>query len=320
MFDHANPSGFQHVFHFLLKILSKEKSSQEFRDCWPILDKKQEADFRRRVVAMIKEYQKDFPDELSYTNPSLFQQPGGRKYLNFLSIFSTFVLKCSVRNDADEILNKPSPTSQNIKKISLKLLVRQTQSVLEETVNGQEEIEGIENEAIEAIGSIMEKFNEHKKKLGEIPDEEEESPKDPDLTGKEEQIQDAEAGAKQLFKSIAESLDTIHFVAEGGVDKVQLDLNELHGLKKDGNPLSTIYQSLIKTVITTAEMAAAKKTSIVFDKNCNVETERQILSQLRNNLEETYKDLKENVDELQTASLAIVSIKANSLSTKGRRQ
>ena len=97
--------------------------------------------------------------------------------------------------------------------------------------------------------------------------------------------------------------------------KVQLDLNELHGLKKDGNPLSTIYQSLIKTVITTAEMAAAKKTSIVFDKNCNVETERQILSQLRNNLEETYKDLKENVDELQTASLAIVSIKANSFST-----
>ena len=71
MFDHSNPSGFQQIFHYLLQLLHKDKSNQEFRDCWPILDKKQEADFRRRVASMIKDFQKDHPDELPYCNPSI---------------------------------------------------------------------------------------------------------------------------------------------------------------------------------------------------------------------------------------------------------
>ena len=100
MFDHANPSGFQHVFHFLLKILSKEKSSQEFRDCWPILDKKQEAEFRRKVVTLVKEVQGTIiTAPLPQINPALFMSPGGPKFKTFLSNLSSQVTqRCSQRN------------------------------------------------------------------------------------------------------------------------------------------------------------------------------------------------------------------------------
>merc|ERR1712203_1010923 len=71
MFDHPNPSAFQTVFYKLLELLNKDRASQELRDCWPVLDKKQEAEFRRKVAGLLKEYQKDYPEDLPYTNPSL---------------------------------------------------------------------------------------------------------------------------------------------------------------------------------------------------------------------------------------------------------
>lgn len=61
----------------MLNLLNQEKTKTDFRDCWLILDKKQEAEFRRKVVNTVKEYQKEFPLDLPYTNPSLFQSPGG---------------------------------------------------------------------------------------------------------------------------------------------------------------------------------------------------------------------------------------------------
>ena len=306
MFDHSNPSGFQQIFHYLLHLLHKDKSSQEFRDCWPILDKKQEADFRRRVASMIKDLQKDYPDELPYCNPSLFQQPGGRKFLSFLSKFSTFVLKCLVRSD--DLLRKTSPRTRIMKKVCFKNLVNKTERIYEDAVNDQEEIGDIETEAVETVGTILEKFEQHRITLEELPADDADTPDDPDLSGKKDQLLEIEKRAKKVFQSVADSFDTINFVVEGGVDKIKLDFNELYGLHGDRNSLATVYQALIKLVLTTAELTCAKKTPIMIDHNCNVETERQKLAQLRNDLEKSYKDTKELVDDLQASSIAIVRI------------
>ena len=151
MFDHSNTPGFQQVFHFLLQLINKEKSDQEFRDCWPILDKKQEADFRRRVSSMIKALQKDHPDELPYCNPSLFQQPGGRKFIGFLSKFTTFVLLCLVRSD--EILLKTSPKRPLMRKLCFKNLVNNTQRIYEEAFKDQEGRYAAEKEGVQAKGN-----------------------------------------------------------------------------------------------------------------------------------------------------------------------
>ena len=306
MFDHSNPSGFQQIFHYLLQLLHKDKSNQEFRDCWPILDKKQEADFRRRVASMIKDFQKDYPDELPYCNPSLFQQPGGRKFISFLSKFSTFVLKCLVRSD--ELLRKTSPRTRIMRKVCFKNLVNKTERIYEDAVNDQEEIGDIENDAIETVGVILEKFEQHRITLEQLPAEDAEYLDDPDLSGKKEQILETQERARKLFQSLSESFETINFVVEGGVDKIKLDFNELNGFQGDGNSLVTVYQALIKSVLATAELTSAKKTTIMIDHNCNIEAERQKLTHLRKDLERSYVDAKELVDGLQAASIAIVSI------------
>ncbi|XP_023338130.1 HAUS augmin-like complex subunit 6, partial [Eurytemora carolleeae] len=53
MFEYSNPKGFQQVTHFLLSLLNLERSKSEFRDCWPPLDKKQEAEYRKKVTVWI---------------------------------------------------------------------------------------------------------------------------------------------------------------------------------------------------------------------------------------------------------------------------
>ena len=95
-FDHSNPVAFQQVFHFLLSQLVPDKAKAEFRDCWPILDKKQEAEFRRKVVFLVKEVQgKIITAPLPQVNPALFMSPGGVKFKTFLSNLASQVIHCS---------------------------------------------------------------------------------------------------------------------------------------------------------------------------------------------------------------------------------
>ena len=85
-FDHSNPAAFQQVFHFLLSQIVPGRVKAECRDCWPILDKKQEAEFRRKVVMLVKEVQGSLVTApLPQVNPALFMSPGGHKFKAFLS-------------------------------------------------------------------------------------------------------------------------------------------------------------------------------------------------------------------------------------------
>ncbi len=45
------------IIHFLYQTYDKEKCSNELRDCWPIIEKRQEAEFRRNVFAWYKDLQ-----------------------------------------------------------------------------------------------------------------------------------------------------------------------------------------------------------------------------------------------------------------------
>ena len=49
MFKFPNPKAFQHVTYFLFRKLDPNKATETFRDVWPIVDKKQEAQYRKRV-------------------------------------------------------------------------------------------------------------------------------------------------------------------------------------------------------------------------------------------------------------------------------
>ena len=157
MFDHANPVAFQQVFHYLFSLLSVEKTMSEFRDCWPILDRKQEAEFRRKVITILKEYQREFPMDLPYSNPSLFQSPGGRKFTSFLLAFSNFVLK--VLLDPEFVLSKPVlKNNSKLRKVCYKSLVENTTQALNMSAKLQAEQENVVLGAESAINEIGQNY------------------------------------------------------------------------------------------------------------------------------------------------------------------
>ena len=80
MFDHPNPAGFQLVFHFLaVMVAGREAVAAQFRDCWPVTDRKQEAEYRRRLTGLLRDWGRQWPRLLPPHPPaSLLQSPGGR--------------------------------------------------------------------------------------------------------------------------------------------------------------------------------------------------------------------------------------------------
>jgi len=140
MFEHSNQKYFQQVLYFLLNCLDREKGRTEFRDCWPPLDKKQEADFRKRVSNWIKDLQRDNPSDLAHVNPALFQSPGGRKFVQFLRMFTTFVLKRRLEKDGMSLLPKPGSKNKAIRKMMFRHRVELTAANLRESVANQKRI------------------------------------------------------------------------------------------------------------------------------------------------------------------------------------
>ena len=167
MFDHSNPVAFQQVFHYLFSLLSVEKTKSEFRDCWPILDRKQEAEFRRKVIIILKEYHRDFPMDLPYSNPSLFQSPGGRKFTSFLLAFSNFVVKMLL--DPEFVLSKPVlKNTSKLRKVCYKSLVENTTQALDRSVKLQAEQENIVVGAESAINEIGLKYCQIKQYIEDV--------------------------------------------------------------------------------------------------------------------------------------------------------
>ena len=158
MFDHSNPGGFHQVFYFLFNHLNPDKTKAEFRDCWPILDKKQEAEFRRKVVNLLKDYQKENPLDLPYTNPSLFQSPGGRKFVAFLEVFSSFVMKMYIGKFDDTLLSKPVTKNNKVRKVCFTALVKGEKKALDNAVKDQASIKEVERDSKEFMNKIYTNF------------------------------------------------------------------------------------------------------------------------------------------------------------------
>ena len=80
MFEHPNPPGFQLVFHFLaVTVAGREVVAALFRDCWPVTDRKQEAEYRRLLAGLLRDWGRQWPGLLPPHPPaSLLQSPGGR--------------------------------------------------------------------------------------------------------------------------------------------------------------------------------------------------------------------------------------------------
>uniref|UniRef100_A0A8C9VN92 HAUS augmin-like complex, subunit 6 n=1 Tax=Scleropages formosus TaxID=113540 RepID=A0A8C9VN92_SCLFO len=83
MFDKPNKNAFNVVTYFLLKKLNPTRAREVFRHCYPVLDRKADAEFRKVTLAWLQEivgYGSDFLKVM----PSLLLSPGGPKFINLM--------------------------------------------------------------------------------------------------------------------------------------------------------------------------------------------------------------------------------------------
>ncbi|KAK3601053.1 hypothetical protein CHS0354_029279 [Potamilus streckersoni] len=118
MFDLPNKRGAEVVLHFLFSRLNPVMCKEEFRDCWPITDRKLEQNFRKTCCNWLTNISKEEPDSnMPRISASLFLSPCGEKFYQLLFYFSCHVLQKVMENEhgnkSKEQLKHPTLTSQN---------------------------------------------------------------------------------------------------------------------------------------------------------------------------------------------------------------
>ncbi|XP_069818157.1 HAUS augmin-like complex subunit 6 [Dendropsophus ebraccatus] len=101
MFDKPNKDAFYVVFFFLFGKLDSARSKEVFRYCWPPLDKKKDADFRKASCEWLKKISEEVGNSFPQVVASLFLSPGGPKFVQLLYHFAKYVMLQLLRKDVD---------------------------------------------------------------------------------------------------------------------------------------------------------------------------------------------------------------------------
>ncbi|XP_072315294.1 HAUS augmin-like complex subunit 6 [Eucyclogobius newberryi] len=84
MFDKPNKDAFYIVAHFLLERLNPTRFNELYRHCWPVLDHKADAEFRKVTCTWLREIMDETASAGSKVQASLFLSPGGPKFVTLM--------------------------------------------------------------------------------------------------------------------------------------------------------------------------------------------------------------------------------------------
>ncbi|KAM3936959.1 HAUS augmin-like complex subunit 6 [Leptodactylus fuscus] len=101
MFDKPNKDAFYVVFHFLFAKLDNVRSKEVFRYCWPPLDKKKDAEFRKASCEWLKTISEEVGNGFPQVVASIFLSPGGPKFVQLLYHFVKYVMAQHIKRDVD---------------------------------------------------------------------------------------------------------------------------------------------------------------------------------------------------------------------------
>ncbi|XP_053272091.1 HAUS augmin-like complex subunit 6 isoform X1 [Pleuronectes platessa] len=92
MFDKPNKDASYIVIHFLLVKLSPTRFHDAYRHCWPILNPKADAEFRKVTCAWLREIMDEIANAGSKVVASLFLSPGGPKFIGLMLQLANYVM------------------------------------------------------------------------------------------------------------------------------------------------------------------------------------------------------------------------------------
>jgi len=223
IFDHPNTKAFHQVMYFLFKKLDGERCRQEFRDCWPVLDKKQESEFRKKCSNWLKEIQRCNPEDISHVNPALFQSPGGRKFVIFLRGFSKYVLLQHLNQEDIFYFKKPPTKRKETVKLAFKNSILRNEDNILEAVKYQQEIHESLSSAKPSADTISKKYFEmktRKETLKKVLEEKKKEIEDYHIGESKEynniciEYEKRYATLKQTAKLLRERIESSNVVAE----------------------------------------------------------------------------------------------------------
>ncbi|CAJ1086359.1 HAUS augmin-like complex subunit 6 [Xyrichtys novacula] len=92
MFDKPNKDAFYIVTHFLLLKLNPTRFNEAYRHCWPVLNHKADAEFRKVTCAWLREIMDETANAGSKVVASLFLSPGGPKFVSLMLHLANHVM------------------------------------------------------------------------------------------------------------------------------------------------------------------------------------------------------------------------------------
>ncbi|XP_043832915.1 HAUS augmin-like complex subunit 6 isoform X2 [Dromiciops gliroides] len=114
MFDKPNSDAFHIVAYFLFTALNPSHAKEVFRFCWPPIDRKADAEFRKQCCEWLKRISDECGSSFPQVIGSLFLSPGGPKFVDLMYTFARFVAVQYIKTNS-ESSNKSFVESFNIK-------------------------------------------------------------------------------------------------------------------------------------------------------------------------------------------------------------
>ncbi|XP_030050082.1 HAUS augmin-like complex subunit 6 isoform X2 [Microcaecilia unicolor] len=101
MFDKPNKDAFSMTAHFLFSKLDSSKCKETFRFCWPPLDKKRDAEFRKLCCEWLKKISDECGSCFPQVVASLFLSPGGPKFVHLMYHFARYVVLQHIKRETE---------------------------------------------------------------------------------------------------------------------------------------------------------------------------------------------------------------------------
>ncbi|XP_040886661.1 HAUS augmin-like complex subunit 6 isoform X2 [Toxotes jaculatrix] len=92
MFDKPNKDAFYIVTHYLLEKLNPTRFHEAYRHCWPVLNHKADAEFRKVTCTWLREIMDETANAGSKVVASLFLSPGGPKFVSLMLHLANHVM------------------------------------------------------------------------------------------------------------------------------------------------------------------------------------------------------------------------------------
>ncbi|KAJ1218467.1 hypothetical protein NDU88_006046 [Pleurodeles waltl] len=102
MFDKPNRDAFYVVAYFLFSRLDPPRCKETFRYCWPPMDKKRDAEFRKLCCEWLRSISDECGSDFPQVVASLFLSPGGPKFIFLMFSFAKYVVLQQIRRVADD--------------------------------------------------------------------------------------------------------------------------------------------------------------------------------------------------------------------------